>query len=153
LINGKTATPNGVAPPFLRPARLSMCMTTAPIEAVPTATPAEAQAVGVPTVALRAGGYLDSTVEGVIGVFIDGSSPELIVAGIRELCSRDRDSEAIKIAGRYSRNAFIHRIRRVVYGVLEPATDPSPTGTITKLGAAQHHDFAADVPHDDILTA
>src|SRR5664279_4542590 len=37
--------------------------------------PVEAQAFGLPSVVLRSGGYLDTTVENVTGVFVDGTSP------------------------------------------------------------------------------
>ena len=41
-------------------------------------TPLEAGAHGVPTIALRAGGYLDTVLEGVSGAFFDSPEPSMI---------------------------------------------------------------------------
>ena len=82
--------------------------------------PVEAQAFGLPSVVLRSGGYLDTTVENVTGVFVDGTSPELIVAAIAKLRSRTWDAAAIRRCGaRFSREAFTHRIRRIADEELE----------------------------------
>jgi len=82
-------------------------------------TPVEAQSFGVPAVVLRNGGYLDSTIENVTGVFIDGRSPQQVAAGIRALRQRSWDSNAVRLSGeRYSPRSFERRIREVVTGVL-----------------------------------
>jgi glycosyltransferase involved in cell wall biosynthesis len=66
-------------------------------------TPVEAQAFGVPAVVLRSGGYLDSTVEGETGIFVDEATPEAVAAGIRQLRSSRWDSQVVRRHGeRYS---------------------------------------------------
>ena len=45
-------------------------------------TPIEAGAWGKPTLALRAGGYLDTVAEGVSGLFFDAPTPEAIRAAV-----------------------------------------------------------------------
>lgn len=90
-------------------------------------TPIEAQAFGVPSVVLRSGGYLDSTIEDVTGVFVDGISPAAIAAGIRRLGEHDWDAESIKLCGaRFSRDVFARRMHRAVEGVLYPHADLPP---------------------------
>lgn len=87
-------------------------------------TPVEAQSFGVPAVVLRGGGYLDSTVENLTGVFVDGSSPGQIIEGIRALKARTWDRDAMRQAGeRFSPASFARRIRDVVADVLDPTTE------------------------------
>lgn len=50
-------------------------------------TPLEASAWGVPTVALRAGGYLGTIVDGINGVFVEAPTVEA-VAGRAELLAK-----------------------------------------------------------------
>ena len=78
-------------------------------------TPVEAQAFGLPIVALRAGGYLDTTVEGVTGVFVERADAQAVRAGMHELARRDWNADAIRAAGeRYSPAAFAGRMHAVV---------------------------------------
>jgi glycosyltransferase involved in cell wall biosynthesis len=82
-------------------------------------TPVEAQSFGVPSVVLRNGGYLDSMVENVTGVFIDESTPEQVVAGVRALRAKTWDRDALRVSGdRYSPRSFTRRIQDVVAEVL-----------------------------------
>jgi glycosyltransferase involved in cell wall biosynthesis len=82
-------------------------------------TPVEAQSFGVPSVVLRNGGYLDSMVENVTGVFIDESTPEQVVAGVRALRAKTWDRDALRVSGdRYSPRSFTRRIQEVVSEVL-----------------------------------
>ena len=85
-------------------------------------TPVEAQAFGVPSVVLRDGGYLDSTVEGVTGVFVDQPTPSAVADGIRGLRSRAWAPETIRTSGeRYSPDAFRERVHDVVGKVMADA--------------------------------
>jgi glycosyltransferase involved in cell wall biosynthesis len=78
-------------------------------------TPVEAQAFGVPAVVLRKGGYMDSNIEDLTGVFIDDSSVPQIVAGIRTLRRRKWDSAALRRCGeRYAPETFTSRIQAIV---------------------------------------
>ncbi|MCV7561895.1 glycosyltransferase [Micrococcus luteus] len=70
-------------------------------------TPLEASAWGVPTVALRAGGYLDTIVEGVNGVFVDAPTVEAVADGVERLLADDWDRAAMQAhAERFSEKAF-----------------------------------------------
>lgn len=85
-------------------------------------TPVEAQSFGVPAVVLRNGGYLDSTIEDLTGVFIEAATPAQIVDGIWRLRARSWDGQALRRCGeRYSPDAFSTRIRDTVTEVLESA--------------------------------
>jgi glycosyltransferase involved in cell wall biosynthesis len=77
-------------------------------------TPVEAQAFGVPSVVLRSGGYVDSTIEGVTGVFVDRATVPDLIAGIRALRGRTWDSDKIRSAGdRFAPTAFAERMHEV----------------------------------------
>ena len=82
-------------------------------------TPVEGYAMGTPSVVLRAGGYLDSSVEGTTSVFIDDVRPESIADGVRALVARPWDSAAIRLnARRFSRERFAARLHEVVDAVV-----------------------------------
>lgn len=80
-------------------------------------TPIEANAFGVPVVALRAGGFLDTTVEGVSGLFIEDPSPESIKAAVLSL-PEAWDRDVVKAnAERFSEAHFASRLRDIVLNV------------------------------------
>jgi glycosyltransferase involved in cell wall biosynthesis len=81
--------------------------------------PVEAQSFGVPSVVLRSGGYVDSTVEDVTGVFVDDAGVSQISAGIRALRERAWDGGEIRRLGeRFSPTSFAQRMQGVVAEVL-----------------------------------
>jgi glycosyltransferase involved in cell wall biosynthesis len=94
-------------------------------------TPVEAQSFGIPSVVLRNGGYLDSTVENLTGVFIDSSSRSDVIEGIRALRRRKWDADALRRCGdRYASNVFAERMTRIVEDVLSQETErPSAAST------------------------
>jgi glycosyltransferase involved in cell wall biosynthesis len=95
-------------------------------------TPVEAQAFGLPVVALRAGGYLDTTVEGVTGVFVERVDPEAIRQGMRQLAARQWDADAIRAEGeRYSPQSFARRMRDLVTAASGVRLDHAPGGSTT----------------------
>ncbi len=78
-------------------------------------TPLEAASFGKPTAALRWGGFLDTTVDGVTGVFFDRPEPVLIAAAVDRLLGRSWDADALVAhAGLFSADRFIQRMRTVV---------------------------------------
>lgn len=78
-------------------------------------TPLEAAAFGKPTIALRAGGYLDTIDEGVSGAYFDLLSPTEIAATLRLAHARDWDREAILAhAEKFSEGPFIAALQREV---------------------------------------
>lgn len=78
-------------------------------------TPLEAASFGKPTLALHAGGYLDTIDPGVNGLFFDHPVPDDIRAAVRAGRDRDWDTEAIlQHADLFSERRFIQRLRREV---------------------------------------
>jgi glycosyltransferase involved in cell wall biosynthesis len=78
-------------------------------------TPLEAASFGKPTAALRWGGFLDTTVEGVTGVFFDRPDAATIAEGITQMTGSAWDPATLSAhAGHYSRERFIGRMRAVV---------------------------------------
>jgi glycosyltransferase involved in cell wall biosynthesis len=72
-------------------------------------TPLEAMAAGTPVVALRAGGVLDSVVEGETGIFFDEPKVESLVRAMAQVESRQWDRQTIRArAATFSRDRF-HR--------------------------------------------
>ncbi|WP_299033021.1 glycosyltransferase [uncultured Pseudokineococcus sp.] len=85
-------------------------------------TPVEAYAFGKPALVLRAGGYLDSTVEGVTGVFVDDLDVATVVEGLHRLQRTRFDPEVIRRHGeRFSPLAFKAAVEAVVADVLAPS--------------------------------
>ena len=78
-------------------------------------TPLEAAAFGVPTVALRSGGYLDTVIEGETGLFFDRPEPEAIAAALAASDRQDWDGDTLRRrAEEFGEARFIERIRQIV---------------------------------------
>lgn len=78
-------------------------------------TPVEANAFGRPALVLRAGGFLDTLVEGVTGWFVEAVDPEEVVRSVRRLLDAPLDPAPITAhAGAYSLSAFTAAVRREV---------------------------------------
>lgn len=81
-------------------------------------TPLEGAAWGKPTIALRAGGYLDTIVEHVTGLFIDAPTAPAILDAVRSFTRSDWDAQAIRAhAERFSEERFRDRLREEVYAL------------------------------------
>lgn len=88
-------------------------------------TPLEGATFGLPTLALRGGGYLDTVVEDVTGAFFDAPTPEHIRAVVDQAADRAWDPYAItKHAAKYGELSFIRQMRDAVERLLDP---PAPT--------------------------
>lgn len=75
-------------------------------------TPLEAAAFGKPTAALRYGGYLDTVVEGVTGVFFDRPEPVAVADALRELVETEWARSALLArAWRFDEPTFVRRLR------------------------------------------
>jgi glycosyltransferase involved in cell wall biosynthesis len=78
-------------------------------------TPVEAAAHGKPSAVLRFGGFLDTTVEGLTGVFFDRPEHDDIAAAILELAVIEwNDALLRKHAKTFSAEEFIERMRLLV---------------------------------------
>jgi glycosyltransferase involved in cell wall biosynthesis len=79
-------------------------------------TPLEAAAFGKPTAALRAGGFLDTVVDGETGVFFESPTAEPVAAAVRSLVGRPWDPGRIRTnAARFSEQVFAERLREIVF--------------------------------------
>ena len=86
-------------------------------------TPLEGGAHGKPAVVLRAGGYLDTMVEGESAVFFDRPEPAEILAAVRTAASRSWDERRIRDnAARFSEERFHATLRRVVAELIAAAS-------------------------------
>jgi glycosyltransferase involved in cell wall biosynthesis len=78
-------------------------------------TPLEAAAFGKPSVVLRAGGFLDTVVDGVTGVYFDPPAPEAVRRAVRCCSSRSWDETALRAhADSFSEVRFCRRLREIV---------------------------------------
>ncbi|SKC37605.1 glycosyltransferase [Krasilnikoviella flava] len=78
-------------------------------------TPLEAAAFGVPAVTLGTGGYLDTVVDGVTGLYVESPEAAPVAEGIEAALARSWDQEAIGVHVKgFSRDAFVARLQAVV---------------------------------------
>ncbi|GAA1420986.1 glycosyltransferase [Agrococcus citreus] len=78
-------------------------------------TPIEAAAFGKPAVALRWGGFLDTIVEGVTGVYFDQPEPVAIATAVAEAHQRSWDNDAIRAhALSFSEETFFSKLDDVL---------------------------------------
>ena len=78
-------------------------------------TPLEAAAFGVPAAVLRAGGYLDTVIDGASGRFFDTIDPDDIAATVSSLLASPLSRSRIRAsAGRFTESSFIARLQEVV---------------------------------------
>jgi glycosyltransferase involved in cell wall biosynthesis len=72
-------------------------------------TPVEAQASGCPVIAFRAGGALETVMEGETGVFFDDQSPESLIDAVERLQQSSFSTQACRRnAERFSEERFRH---------------------------------------------
>ena len=90
-------------------------------------TPLEAAAFGVPTIALRGGGYLDTIVEGETGLFFDHPVADEIIPVLDRADLHPWDRDALRARSvAFGEARFIERIRDIVAAeAAVPATDSS----------------------------
>ena len=83
-------------------------------------TPVEAASFGKPTVALRAGGYLDTVIENETGVFADAVTPAAFADAIARMDALSLSAEVIcRHAERFSLQRFIDDVRMHVDAVVK----------------------------------
>jgi glycosyltransferase involved in cell wall biosynthesis len=77
-------------------------------------TPLEGAAFGKPSVVLRAGGFLDTVVEGETGLFFDRPEPRAIARAVRDAAARRwDDATLLRHADEHSEPVFIERLRAI----------------------------------------
>ena len=78
-------------------------------------TPLEAASFGKPSAVLRAGGFLDTVVEGETGLFFDEALPTAVSSTIRRLLAQPPAPERLRDhAEGFSENKFVRRLREIV---------------------------------------
>lgn len=83
-------------------------------------TPLEGGAFGKPVAALRAGGYLDTVVDGLNGVFFDQATPEHIATALDDLRTRSWDETAIRShVDTFAPEVFIEKLQAAVRDLAE----------------------------------
>jgi len=96
-------------------------------------TPLEAAGFGRPSVVLRAGGFLDTVLEGHTGLFFDGPVPTLAAEAMTAATTTAWDrSVIVEHAKKFSAASFIQRLRDIVANV-----SPEPRGVVRMVGQAQ----------------
>ncbi|MFI2296564.1 glycosyltransferase [Isoptericola sp. NPDC019571] len=94
-------------------------------------TPLEAAAFGVPAVTLGTGGYLDTVVDGVTGLYVDSPDAAPVAEGIEAALARSWDQEAIGVHVKgFSKDAFVARLQAVVAQEAVAAGVPGAQGEV-----------------------
>ncbi|GAB3088908.1 glycosyltransferase [Isoptericola nanjingensis] len=94
-------------------------------------TPLEAAAFGVPAVTLGTGGYLDTVVDGVTGLYVDSPDAAPVAEGIEAALARSWDQEAIGVHVKgFSKDAFVARLQAVVAQEAVAAGVPGTQGEV-----------------------
>ena len=84
-------------------------------------TPLEANTFGKPAVVLRAGGFLDTLVEGVTGTFINELSSDAVEQAVRDLRQLTLDPQVIAAHGeKFSLRSFARTLHDAAYDVANP---------------------------------
>ena len=82
-------------------------------------SPLEAAVFGRPSLTLRAGGYLDTVLEGVTGLHVDAPEPGLVRAGLDAMATHAFDTDVLRAhADRFSEVGFAARLRAEVDALL-----------------------------------
>lgn len=85
-------------------------------------SPLEAAAFGRPAVTLRAGGFLDTVVEGRTGVFFDALDPRSLAGGLERVLVTPWDAAVLRShAASFGSDRFVARLREVVAAELVSA--------------------------------
>ena len=82
-------------------------------------TPVESMAAGTPVIAYKGGGFKETVVDGVTGVFVTDTSVESLKMAVRKINDKDWDKEALqKQARKFGKERFEKRIREEVSRVV-----------------------------------
>lgn len=81
--------------------------------------PVEAMLRGVPVIAYRKGGAIETVQEGITGEFFDAQTPEVLADGVRRFLDHKYDKDVIiKRASEFSKQRFIDEIEKYICDVL-----------------------------------
>jgi glycosyltransferase involved in cell wall biosynthesis len=86
--------------------------------------PLEAMASGTPVIAYRAGGTLETVVEGKTGLFFNEQTVESLKAALQRFDRKAFDSDVIqRHAAEFGENVFIEKIKKFVAAKLKERQD------------------------------
>jgi len=110
-------------------------------------TPLEGNAFGRPALVLRAGGFLDTLVEGVTGHYIERLDPAAVLETVRTSLEIGLDGRAILAhADRYSAEAFQAELHREVQAALLLGAVQHRRVPVRSWAVEQHQPLAAAQP-------
>jgi glycosyltransferase involved in cell wall biosynthesis len=94
-------------------------------------TPLEVNAAGRPVIAFRAGGALETVIEGRTGVFFDQPETDSLAQAIEDFESRSWNAAELRAhAAKFDRTVFAARLieylKSVAPGVLQPQAESVP---------------------------
>ena len=82
--------------------------------------PVEAMSLGVPIIALREGGFLETIIEGKTGEFFDAPTPEVIANGVRRFMENEKNynkEEIKKRAEEFSKGKFVNELEKFIRNI------------------------------------
>ncbi|HLN19305.1 MAG TPA: glycosyltransferase [Patescibacteria group bacterium] len=83
--------------------------------------PVEAMSCGVPVIAIREGGVLETVIEGKTGEFFDAATPEVIADGVRRFMENEKGYDKnyiIKRAQEFRKERFIDEIKKYIENII-----------------------------------
>ena len=90
--------------------------------------PLEVAAAGRPTIAFRAGGAVETVLDGITGIFFDEQTPESLLEAISRFESQEWSPiEIRKHAERFSTKVFRDRMRKFLRKIGAPVDDAAAT--------------------------
>jgi glycosyltransferase involved in cell wall biosynthesis len=107
-------------------------------------TPVEAYTSGRPAIVLRRGGYLDSTLEGVTGVFVEEPTSAAVMKAVNEMRATVFDSDVImRHSVRFSEAAFMARMQEEAQLLLPFSASGLPGSRLPADSKPGHHAVAS----------
>lgn len=82
-------------------------------------SPLEANSFGTPCLLVKAGGFIDSTLEGISGIFFQGASTGELVASIRDFPEQWNEEAIIQHARHFNSDAFLSKLDNSIRGALK----------------------------------
>jgi glycosyltransferase involved in cell wall biosynthesis len=85
--------------------------------------PVEAMAHGIPVIALRDGGALETVEEGKTGEFFDSATPEVIADGVRRFVEKEGEYDKkfiMESVERFGKERFIREMKELIEKILNP---------------------------------
>jgi len=80
----------------------------------------EAQAAGIPVIAYNGGGYKESVIDGITGIFVNSTDEKTLESAVKKLLNTKWNREEIvRNAEKFSKERFKKEIREFIRGIIE----------------------------------